>query len=208
MEPHWSLLLPAALLACYPLDRLLPRYMKCRTSDALTDPAAKHRRGWWRWQPELWLDVVRVAVAAWLIDFAFQPETATERWIAALAVSVILAVGLCCQMWTRREEDSVLAPITFLTGTMLALLPPAAALAVFTLAITATLAFRSYIGFFVAGMGLTSGLTYLLGGGVESGLVVAVLNVVALMAGFLSRGEFVLPLRERSSPAKTPIRVR
>lgn len=198
MEIFWGLLLPAVVLGCYPIDRWLPRHMKLCTSDALMDPAAKRRPGWWLWQPCLWLDVARVALAAWLIDFAFQPETETERWIAALSVGVILAAGACCQMRTRREEDSVLAPITFLTGAMLALLPVAAALAVLILALTAMVAVRSYIGFLTTGMVLTSGLTFLLGGEIESGLIVSFLNAVVLMGGFLTRGEFVLPITVRS----------
>lgn len=187
--------MPALVLGTYPMERWLPRHMKYCTSDALMDPAAKRRRGWWLWQPCLWLDVARVAVAAWFIDFAFLTETDTQQWIATLIVGAILAVGMCCQLWTRREADSVLAPITYLTGIMVALLPVGAALAVFTLAVTAMIAFRTYLGFLVTGMMLTSGLTFLLGGEVESGLIVSFVHAVALMAGFLIRGEFVLPVR-------------
>lgn len=54
MEINWGIFLPALLLLLYPLDRLLPKRMKGRTCEYLTDPAVRHRHTWWRWQPELW----------------------------------------------------------------------------------------------------------------------------------------------------------
>lgn len=208
MQITWSILLPAVVLLFYPIDRLLPAYMKCRTSDALTDPAAKHRRGWWRWQPELWADVVRVAVATWCVALAFTPEAAKARWIETLVVGALLAVGVCCQMPTRREDEAVLAPLTFLLGAMLALLPVTAAIAVFVLAMAAMLAFRSYVAFFLTGALLVTGLTYLLGGDVLMGLVVAAVHIIALMASFLIGGELVLPVRNRVEPKKISVPVR
>lgn len=208
MQISWIILLPAAVVLLLPLDRLLPAYMKCRTSDALTDPAAKHRRGWWRWQPELWLDVLRVGGAVWFVAMALEAETVTARWIGTGVLGAILAVGACLQMPTRREHDCVLAPVTYVFGAMLALLPVGAALAVFTLAVAAMLAFRSYNAFFLCGVLLTSGLSYLLAGDHQMGLVLTVVQIVVLLAAVVMEGELVLPLRDRRKAKKTPVQVR
>jgi len=202
------MLLAAVVLLFYPLDRLLPAYMKCRTSDALTDPAAKHRRKWWLWQPELWLDVLRVSVATWGVDLAIEPKMAGMRWAATVTIGLIVAVGVCFQIPTRREEHSVLAPLTYLLGVMLALLPLTAAVALFVLAMASMLAFRSFIAFFLTGILLTSGLTYLLGGDYLMGLMVLLVNLVALTASITMEGELVLPVRNRVDAKRTPVRVR
>lgn len=208
MEINWPLLLPAVVLLFYPLDRLLPAYMKCRTIDALLDPAAKHRRKWWRWQPELWADVVRVAAATWFIDFALEPESGKMGWVVTLVIGFILAVGVCCQMRTRREEESVFAPLSYLLGVMLVLLPPTATAAIFVLEVAALAAFRSYVAFLLAGVVLTTGLTFLLGGDILTGVMLAGVHAVALMASFLMEGELVLPVRNRVRATVTPVTVR
>jgi hypothetical protein len=130
------------------------------------------------------------------------------RWVETVTIGLTLAVGVCCQMPTRRVEESVLAPLTFLLGAMLALLPLAAAAAVFVLAMAALLAFRSYVAFFLTGTGLTSGLTFLLGGDFLTGAMIAAIYLVPLLASFLLEGELVLPIRNRVEATKTPVIVR
>ena len=77
-------------------------------------------------------------------------------------------------------------------------------MAVVILAVTVMIAIRSYIGFLLAGMTLSGVISYLLGGTLESGIIVSFLNVVALLAGFFVQREFVLPIYVRSKAIKVP----
>ncbi len=210
MEINWGIFLASIILLLYPIDRLLPDYMKCRTGDALADPAVRHRRKWWLWQPELGLDALRVAIGTWFLNFASQAQSAKTQWTVTLVVGLILAVGICCQMPTRREDDfdSALASVSFLLGAMLALVPVTAALAVFMLAMSALLAFRSFAAFFLTGAVLTSGLTYLLGGDFPTGLMLAVIHLVPLLASLMMERGLVLPVRNPMENEKARVKLR
>jgi len=205
---NWGLFLPALVLLLYPLERILPAKMKCRSYENLTDPAFRHRRRWWRWQPELWLDAVRIAAAAWFVKFSILPHEPGSKKIVALTLGLLLALGLCLQMFTRRKDDALLAPLGYVLGITLAFLPVPAALAVFAAAAVAMVAMQDFMAFFGAGALAAGVLGGFLGGGVQLAVILAAVFFLPVLISLMSRRKLMLAVRSAAQSEKvhSPLR--
>jgi hypothetical protein len=157
---HAGALASGLLLLLFPADRLLSSSVELRTFGCFRRlDHSPGPRPWW-WVPILWFDPVRAFVGAWLItwplpardvEWAALPKTACGLTIA------LLAAGVLCQLFTRRDRTVLLAPMGFVAGVVVALVPWHVAALGLTIAVTAMLAFRQFQVFFIAGF-LTIGV--------------------------------------------------
>lgn len=204
MEINWGVFIPSLLLLLYPLDRLLPAKLKCRSYENLIDPAFRHRRRWWRWQPELWLDVVRIAVAAWFMKFSLVPVDSAGGKLVALLLGAMLTVGLCMQMITRRKEDTLLAPLSYVLGMTFAFLPPSAAIAVFALAVVGMGAIQDFNAYFVTGAAAAAAMGYLFAGSITITAVLTAIFFLPALIGMLTGRKLLLAVRSAAQSEKVP----
>ncbi len=204
MVINWGLFLPAFILLLYPLERLLPATMKCRSYENLVDPAFRHRRRWWRWQPELWMDVVRIAVGVWFVKFSITAVQAEAEKFVTPVLGLVLAMALCVQMFTRRKEDTVLAPLGYLLAVSLVLLPVPVALSVFALAVVAMGALQDFMAFFVAGAMAAAVLGYFLGGGMLTAALLAGLYFLPALISMMTRRKLLLAVRSAAVSERVP----
>lgn len=205
---NWGLLLPAFILLAYPLDRVLPARMKCRSYDNLVDPAFRHRRRWWRWQPELWLDAVRIGVAAWFLKFSIEAETSVGAKLAILTLGALLVIGLGMQMITRRKEDTLLAPLGYVIAVTFVFLPPLAALSVFAMAVVALGAIQDLNAYFVGGAAAAAAMGYMFAGSITTTAMLAGVFFLPVMFGMLSGRKLLIAVRSAPHGEKIPTTLR
>lgn len=85
---------------------------------------------------------------------------------AFIALSMIPIIGICCQLWRGRDEDNdslLLAPVCYLMGITLGIMPPVCALGVIVLAMATAGVSGSMATFYVAGAIMTPPLGYFFG---------------------------------------------
>lgn len=152
---HPGLLASGLLLLLFPADRLLSRLVELRSFESFRSLEDSPRyRPWW-WVPLLWLDPLRafagalclkISLVAPAYDWEATEKTPYFTMVAALCVAVT------CQMHTRRDSNSLLAPIGYVAGMVAALVPWAAAAVGMTVALMGMFAFRSFHAFFSMGL--------------------------------------------------------
>jgi hypothetical protein len=208
MTIHWSLLVPGALLLLFPADRLLTSRVELRSFERFRslEDSPRHRP-WW-WVPALWLDPLRGFFGAFLLreslevallPWEFLPPT-QYAWVV-----VLLALGIVCQTFTARGEKGVmLAPMGFVAGVVVALLPWSVSLPVLVLAALGLFGLRQFHAFF------SFGLAALVLFGVVFRAEFAWLALAAgalalpIVAGFLAGSSMELPTRDSSRPSALP----
>lgn len=201
---EWGILLPALVLLVYPADRILPQHLRLRTYGQLSDPAHTHRHRWWLWQPALWADAFRCAVALWLVDFALTPigiNTAAKPFVL---LGGLLLVGVLPQMLTWRKAATMFAPLGYVFAALFVLLPFAAALPVAVLGIVGLMALREFTAIFLGGAIVTGVFGYLLGGSVTMVTIQACVFVLPVVVSTMFRCKLVLPVQSRSETVPIP----
>jgi hypothetical protein len=145
---------PSLLLLFYPLEVFLPNLICMRELSHLDfSQASVRRRAPWSLQA-LWLDIIRAFFGGLLLREAWVVEHTKNWWVAnfpLLASLVILLLAIIAQMHTRRSRERFFAPVTFLAGIWLALLPLPVALLAITAGGVCMAAFRSLSSFFFFG---------------------------------------------------------
>lgn len=153
MSLNWILFLPALLLLFYPLELLLPRHFGLKELSYIDfGEVGARRRAPWSF-PALWSDGIRSFAGAHLLKSAWTLEPFSGRLshVPVLAVLVILSLSLIVQMHTRRKADRFIAPVSFMIGLWLALLPASVALVAVAAGGVCMVAFRSLTAFFFCG---------------------------------------------------------
>lgn len=155
MTIQWALFVPSVLLLLFLADRLLSANVELRSFDCFhrlggVSPA----RPWW-WVLALWLDPVRGFAGAYLVREALaanhtQWETVSKPAYAAAVA--LLALAVVVQTFTRRGDRGVLlAPLGFVAGVVLALMPwPVALIGVVT-GLLGLFGFRQFYAYFAFG---------------------------------------------------------
>lgn len=203
MTVELSLFVPGLLLMMFPADRLLSRVVRLRSFDCFQSLENSPRfRPWW-WVPALWLDPLRGFFGTYCLKRSLAlPD---DRWsdipMPAYAVFIgILCLGVLSQMFTRRVNDAVLAPIGFVAGIVLALTPWAVGAIGAVMALTGMFAFRRFHAFFSIGCAVIAFLGFVLGAGIR--WLVPALVVLALplaVSAFSGRG-LEIPTRNSEGP--------
>jgi len=191
----WGILLPSVVLLYYPAERIIPFGHKLRTYSQLSDPAQRHRHSWWRWQPALWADALRIAAAVWLLDFSIVAEAGESRALAVVTLGGLLMLGLIPQMVTRRKPDAMFAPAGYVLAVLFVLLPLSAALPTAVLGIVGLMALRDFTALFLVGGLMSVLLGYLLGGSVVTSCMVAAIFALPAIVSAMFRCKLVLPVR-------------
>ena len=195
MTIAWGIFLPSVVLLYYPAERIMPASQKLRTYSQLSDPAQRHRHSWWRWQPVLWADALRIAAAVWLLDFSIAPETGESNALAVVLLGGLLMLGLIPHMVTRRKPDAMFAPLGYVLAVLFILLPLSAALPAAVLGIVGLMAIRDFTAFFIGGGIASVLLGYLLGGSLVTSCLVAAIFALPFVVSAMFRCKLVLPVR-------------
>jgi hypothetical protein len=191
----WGIFLPSTVLLFYPAERIIPAGQKLRTYSQLSDPAQRHRHSWWRWQPVLWADALRIAAAVWLLDFSIIPEAGESRALAAVLLGCMLILALIPQMMTRRKEDAMFAPVGYVLAVLFVLLPLSAALPAAVLGVVGLMALRDFTAFVIGGGIMSVLLGYLLSGSLVTSCLVAAVFALPAVLSAMFRCKLVLPVR-------------
>ena len=201
---HWSLFVPGVLLLLYPADRLLSARVELRSFDCFQSLEHNRRyRPWW-WVPLLWIDPFRGFLGTVLLKHACAmsatPWAAAPRWAYVLLMA-IFALGVLCQTFTRRgDRDVMLAPIGFVCGLVVALVPwPVSLIGIVTAAL-GLFAFRQFHAFFAFGLVAICLLGLVLDAEmmwIGPGIGVFALPVVV---GLITNSTLELPARNSSGP--------
>lgn len=149
---QWPVFCVGMLVLLFPADRLLSSGVRLRTLESFHSlENSPHGRPWW-WVPVLWLDPLRALTGAWwLLRGLGLDVPGTPGLVAASIAGAVLASAAVIQCLTWRESDTLLAPIGFMGGLMLALLPLSVALPAIVLGALAMLAFHNFNLFFGVG---------------------------------------------------------
>jgi hypothetical protein len=194
----WTMLVPAVVLLYYPAGRIMPADMKLRSYHQLNDPAVEHRRFWWRWQPVLWVDAVRIALGIWLVKFALAPVLGAGEAQVTLILGTLLLPGITLQMVTRRKDGAMFAPVGYALAALCVLLPPISALQVAVISIVALGAIRYFDAFFLGGGVASMALGLLPGAPKLSALLVAAVFILPVLLAAMLRCKLVLPVSSRA----------
>lgn len=143
------------LLLLFPADKLLPTRADLRSFDCLSGLRDYHRRRSGLWLIALTLDPFRGFAGAWLLMHALRLSASAWPTIPFGTFGIllsVLALGTISQTITARDRGVLLAPIGFIGGAVIALVPGYAPLLAVALALTAMFGFRQFYAFFAAGM--------------------------------------------------------
>lgn len=155
MTIQWTLFVPSVLLLLFPTDRLLSSNVELRSFDCFHRlGGVSHARPWW-WVLALWLDPLRGFAGTYLVREALAANH--TQWeavskIAYAAVVALMALAVIVQTFTRRGDRGVLlAPLGFVAGVALALMPwPVALIGVVT-GLLGLFGFRQFYAYFAFG---------------------------------------------------------
>lgn len=198
MSINWALFLPSILLLLFPADKMFSVHVELRSFDCLSGLGRRNRRCQWWSLAGLWLDPLRGFAGAWLLIHAF--DLAATSWNLmpkvgfAMAVSILVLAALS-QTFTRRDSGVLLAPIGFVCGTAIALVPGYTPLFGLAMALVAMFGFRQFNAFFLVGT-----LAFPLFGFVfqaQVGMICAatMMFLLPLLAGMLTGSELEIPWR-------------
>lgn len=154
----WLLFLPGVVLLLIPATALLSKRVQLRTFESFhsLDNTRRYRR-WW-WVPALWLDPLRAFGGVWLVKTSL--DLSSAYWSQTPGPDFTVLTGLLVgavivQLYTRREEGVLLAPMGFLIGLIAALVPWPVALVAMVGGLVGLFGFRHFAGFFLgAGLGV------------------------------------------------------
>ena len=142
------------MLLLIPADALLSSRVQLRTLDSFNklDNTWRFRR-WW-WVPALWLDPLRGFGGALLVKHALTLTSTSWTHVPKLDYFLLvlaLLAGVVAQLYTRREEGVMLAPLGYVLGMVGALMPWPVTLVTGIASFTGLFAFRNFASYFLRG---------------------------------------------------------
>lgn len=197
MAIQWVMFLPALLLLFYPVEVLLPKsfYLKDLSYLEFSETGANKRAPWSF--PALWSDGLRSFLGAFLLRsaWAVEPSAGWLHRVPYVMSFCILALSLVVQMHTKRTNDRFLAPVSYVAGLWLALLPLPVALVTVMAAGVCMVAFRSLGAFFFCGAATVAGFGHVI---MHTGLwsvVAAAIGAMPWMVGLTCQRRLAVPFR-------------
>ena len=197
MSLNWILFFPALLLLFYPLELLLPKHFGLKELPYIDfGEAGARRRAPWS-IPALWSDGIRSFAGGFMLRSAWHLEAGVRGLYQAPVVAslLILSLSILVQMHTRRKDDRFIAPVAFVIGLWLALLPASVALVAVAAGGVCMVAMRSLTAFFFCGAVAVGIFGY---GALHAGywaLAAAVLGVMPCLISLLARRRLAVPVR-------------
>lgn len=206
MTIHWGLFVPGLLLLLFPADRMLSSVVELRSFDCFRNLENSLRHRPWWWVPVLWLDPIRALFGTLLLQRALEITNVT--WTLApkpeyaLLVGVV-AVGIVCQTFTRRgDRDTLLAPLGYVAGVVLALTPLSVALLGIACAALGLFAFRQFHAFFAFGLVAVGLIGLVLGTGMMWVGPAVGAFALPIVVGLVTNSTLELPTRDASGPRR------
>lgn len=150
----WTLFLPAIILLLFPADQMLPARVKLRSLGHFPLYRKTNRRPWW-WVAALWIDPLRGFGGSWLLVRALGLDTPWWSQMPKTGFGVLLGVlafAAISQIFTRRDPRVILAPVGFVCGASIGLLPGFAPFVGLATALIGMFAFRQFYAFFAIGL--------------------------------------------------------
>lgn len=177
-------------------------------------PAGRDWDGHWRWILAVrwhWLDLLRGALGAWLLQRAIPADAAAAGWARFLPFIVQAAVlwpGVLLQTVVCRDPALVHAPFTWVVGVVAVLFFPTTAALALSLTLALAGGLRTPPAFFpilAASLGV---LSFLLSGTRHAGTVAVVAGCLLLptFASLLLRKPLAVTYQRRRSPGSLPPR--
>lgn len=145
----WWLFTPAVLLLLFPGDRLMSPQVELLNFDRASHRSRSPKCS--RWVYSRWLEPLRSFGGAFVLKVSLPLTTDLWHYVPQTEYSLfvgVLFLGMILQLFTRREEDALLAPIGYVVGLMFAIVPWPVALVGLIAGITSLFAFRQLQGFF------------------------------------------------------------
>lgn len=193
---EWLLFLPAIILLWFPADLLLAAQVKLRSLDCFSDPHnPTPRRPWW-WVPALWLDPVRGFGGAWLLMRALGLNSISWESMPKVEFVILLGVLLATAMsqtFTRRDVGVLLAPVGFVCGVVVALVPGYSPFFGLACAFIGMTAFRQFYAFFAIGVFALPLFGVLLGAAPAMIGAAALMFLFPLLTGMLTNSVLEMP---------------
>lgn len=199
MQINWMMWVPGMLVLFYPLDTLLGAHVRLHDYEHMRNGSGAAWRAWLR-QPWFWMDPVRAFAGGWMVRHAWTMESSLPGlWKHLPLIGTILTLGLAlvAQMHTRRDRDTLFAPIGYTAGLLFVLLPPQVAILVVALSGACLMAFRGWSAFFLCGA---------IGAGVFGYLILkfnfwmagaVILMMEPILLSLLAKRELVFPVMLR-----------
>jgi hypothetical protein len=164
MEIDWILLMPGLLILFYPLDTWLHGIVRFHDYEHLRNGGGRRGTPWWR-QQWVWMDPLRAFAGGWLLRNSWTIEPPLPGlWshLPLMATGVVMGLALIAQMHTRRDGESMIAPVGYVAGLLFVVLPPQVAVLVVALAGACLMAFRGWSAFFLCGALGAAGLGFMI----------------------------------------------
>jgi hypothetical protein len=203
MTIHWSLFAPGLLLLLFPADRLLSRIVKLRSFEGFLtlENSPSHRR-WWL-VPALWLDPIRSCLGLLVLRSAL--DLPLTKWAlipkpAYWLMNGVLILAVLSQVFTRREQNVLLAPVGFLVGVVAALVPWPVSVIAFAMAAAALFALRHFSAFFSIAAAMVAIVGLLLDAGAPWIMPAMAALVLPVVVGFLAGSTLELPTCDDIGP--------
>lgn len=151
----WETLVPGLFLLMFPTSGMLSSKVQLRTWESFQSlHSVEAKRPWW-WVPALWIDPVRAVAGVYLLRESMGLQVTFWSQMPRTEYGVLvgaMVIGVIAQLYSRREEGVMLAPVGYVVGMLALLLPLPVAIAGLVMAITLTYAFRQFGAFFMGGL--------------------------------------------------------
>lgn len=203
MTIDWAFLAPALLLLLFPADWLLSPRVELCSFDCLRGLGRRSRAPTWGRLAALVVDPLRGFGGIWLLLQALDLQTSSWTQTpkpAFAALVVLLMLAALCQTFTRREHGVLLAPIGFVGGGLIALVPGFTPYFCLALALVAMAGFRQFYAFFVVGLFALPALGFLFAAAPAKVGAALTLFLLPLLAGMLTQSALELPWHHRNDP--------
>ncbi len=200
MTTHWGYLICSLTLAWLPgrwLRNDRCREFQCERLIRRFSETSRRRRRWWK-LPAVWIEPIRGYLIVVLLSKALttSPDaTGRAHLLTLLATLAVLLVGVSLQMPSKRHKASLVAPVGYVGGILLAWLPFKIGPAAIALGAASALAFRYWeAGFLIGGVScLAIGWCFV--GACERLMAISLVFVWPVIAAWLLQKRLVLPVR-------------
>lgn len=199
MTFNWIELAQALVLLLFPLGLALGKSTKLCTYSQLSDLDVPHWIVSWMLVPILWVDPLRAFLGTWFLCDAIALDPLKKGTLTQLPILLsigVLVVALLVQIFVVRKAESMLAPLGFASGMLLAInIPMIAAVFSLILAIAGASAMRNWSAFFAIAAVTVVGFGFLFKGNHLWLVGTAALMMLPFVIGFISQREFVMACR-------------
>lgn len=210
MTFNWIHLSVGLLLLIFPAEFLLSKRVQLRSFETFTSLENNPNAHPWWFVPLLFIDPIRGFGGAWLLRSGLGLASADgvffrlpHFWM--LAGALIAAVAI--QTYTKRDHDVMIAPMGFLAGILVLLVPPVAAAITLVLAIAAVFGLRSFMGFFCVGLIVTPAVAIPFRGSITWVAIAGALFGLPVLLSVVSGRTLEIPTAKDPNKAKlSPLR--